>query len=123
MCSRPVARAGGFTLIEVLAALVLALAALGLAVSAGQALLRFAQEARGEQAGLAAGQAKMEEILSLLPAHREEGCDVVEAAGVEVTRTWRIRPVPELPGLDRIEVSSRWDVPALRVLVLVAVTP
>lgn len=113
----------GFTLVEVLAALALVVCGAALAVAAGQAMLRFAQEARAEEAGLIAGQAKVEEILSLLPAYRAEGHDTVDVAGVAITRIWRVRPVPELPGLDRIEVSARWDVPGLRILVLVAVAP
>jgi hypothetical protein len=48
---------------------------------------------------------------------------MVELAGIEVGRIWRVRPHPDLPGLQRVEVSARWEEPQLTVLVLVAVAP
>jgi prepilin-type N-terminal cleavage/methylation domain-containing protein len=115
--------AGGFTLIEVMVALCIAVSGSMLALSAGATMLRFVHAVRAEAAGLAAGQAKVEELISLVRARRAEGHDVVDLAGVEITRIWRVRTHPDLPGLQRIEVSSRWDQPELTVLLLVAVAP
>ncbi|MEO2167029.1 MAG: prepilin-type N-terminal cleavage/methylation domain-containing protein [bacterium] len=114
---------GGFTLVEVLVALGIVVSASMLALSASATMLRFVHAARAEAAGLAAAQEKIEELISTLRTGRVEGNDMVELAGIEVGRIWRVRPHPDLPGLQRVEVSARWEEPQLTVLVLVAVAP
>jgi prepilin-type N-terminal cleavage/methylation domain-containing protein len=114
---------GGFTLVEVLVALGIVVSASMLALSASATMLRFVHAARAEAAGLAAAQEKIEELISTPRAGRVEGNDMVELAGIEVGRIWRVRPHPDLPGLQRVEVSARWEEPQLTVLVLVAVAP
>lgn len=113
----------GMTLIEVLIALCLVGSSGMLALAAAHSTLTFAHSARAEAAGLAAGQAKVEELLSLTHASRREGFDEVEFAGERIVRTWRVRSSEDMPGLERIEVTSRWDAPVLTLLVLVAVAP
>lgn len=115
-------RRAGFTLLEVLAALGL-LAAMGLLASgAGHAMARMGEAGRQEAAGLLAAGNKLEELLALRASTLGSGHDRVRIAGVEVHRVWRIREDSPEIGLWRVEVSARWDGPALRQLTLVGVT-
>jgi prepilin-type N-terminal cleavage/methylation domain-containing protein len=114
-------RRSGFTLLEVLAALGL-LAAMGLlASSAGHAMARLGGIARHEAAGLLAAENKLEELLALRASTLSGGHDRVRIAGVEVHRVWRVRAGSPEIGLWRVEVSARWEDPALRQLTLVGV--
>ena len=116
-------RRGGFSLVEVLAALGLVGSAGVLASFAATALLSLSAAAHAEAAGLAAAAEKLEELIALPPAARASGNDQTSMAGVGVTRIWRVRSDDPVPGLDRMEVTARWDHPSLTLLTLVAAAP
>ena len=111
----------GFSLIEVMAALCVVLAASMLSFSAGSAGLRALHTARLEAAALAAGCDKMEELMARAPARRFSGQDKWRTETGHFTRIWRVRPWAGYPGLQRLEVSTRWWDEDLVILDLVAV--
>lgn len=116
-------RRAGFTLLEVLAALGLVGAVGVMATGAGHALAHLGLAARAEAAGLLAAEQKLEELLAARSEDRTGGTDAVDHSGIAVRRVWRVLPNNPAPGLERVEVSARWDVPRLTVLTLVAVAP
>jgi len=116
-------RRAGFTLIEVLAALGLVASVGVVSTAAGHALAVLGRAARAEAAGLAAAEAKVEEILSLRADRRAGGSDAITEAGIDVARVWRVRGDDPAPGLTRVEVTARWSAPELTLLTLVAVAP
>jgi prepilin-type N-terminal cleavage/methylation domain-containing protein len=111
----------GFSLIEVMAALCLLLAASMLSFSAGSASWGALRAARLEAEGLAAGRDKIEELIALVPALRLSGQDQWRQGASDFTRIWRVRPWVGHPGLQRLEVSTRWSDEGLVILDLVAV--
>lgn len=115
--------AGGFTLVEVLAALGL-VASLGVAaLSVAGTLAAMLQIARAEAVGLALAAEKLEDLIATPADQRAEGFDEVESQGLAVRRLWRVRRGDPAPGLTRLEVSSTWENPDVIVLTLVAVAP
>lgn len=113
----------GFTLIESLVALALVASAGVVASVAAVAMLRLERAAHAEAAGLAAASEKLEELAALLPALRRSGNDTTDLDGVRLTRVWRVRGDDPVAGLTRLEVTARWDAPALTLLTLVMVVP
>jgi prepilin-type N-terminal cleavage/methylation domain-containing protein len=114
---------GGFTLVEVLAALGLVASAGVIASFGATALLRLSAAAHSEAAGLAAASEKLEELLATPAASRAAGNDETAMANVHLTRIWRVRADDPAPGLDRLEVTVRWDHPSLTLLTLVVAAP
>jgi len=113
----------GFGLIEVMAALCVLLAASMISVSAGKAGWRAVRTARLEAGGLAAGRDKMEELIARPSSARESGQDEWHQGADRFVRIWRVRPWSGFPGLQRLEVSTRWSDQGLVLLDLVAVAP
>ena len=66
---------------------------------------------------------QIEELTASLPAARRAGNDVTELDGVDVTRVWRVHSDDPAYGLTRLEVTARWDLPALTLLTLVTTVP
>lgn len=113
----------GFTLIEVLAAAGLLLSAGIVATFAAVAMLRLELAAHAEAVGLAVAGEKLEELMSRSPDARAGGNDETDLDGVHVTRVWRVIGASPAAGLDRLEVTARWDRPQITLLTMVAAVP
>ena len=113
----------GFTLIEVLAAAGLLASAGIVATLAAVAMLRLERAAHAEAVGLAVAGEKLEELMSRRPDARAGGNDETELDSVHVTRVWRAIDAAPASGLERLEVTARWDRPRTTLLTLVAAVP
>lgn len=113
----------GFTLIEVLAAAGLLASAGIVATLAAVAMLRLERAAHAEAVGLAVAGEKLEELMSRRPDARAGGNDETDLDGVHVTRVWRVIDSAPAPGLERLEVTARWDRPRTTLLTIVAAVP
>lgn len=113
----------GCTLIEALVALGL-LASAGIVASvAALAMLQLERAAHAEAVGLAVASEKIEELVATPPVARRAGNDETSLDGVVVTRIWRVRDDDPAYGLTRLEVTARWDAPALTLLTLMTAAP
>ena len=110
----------GFGLLEVLIALSLVVSGTLSAFAAASAGQEALHSARREVAGLAAGRDQMEALVSRIAVERTSGFDHVVSGGTRLNRVWRVRPWLDHPGLQRIEVSVRWEDGDLMILDLVA---
>lgn len=113
----------GFTLIESLVALGLVASAGVVASVAAVAMIELERAAHAEAVGLAVASEKIEQLAAATPAARRAGNDATELDGVAVTRVWRVRNDDPAYGLTRLEVTARWDAPALTLLTLVMTVP
>ena len=114
---------GGCTLVEALVALGL-LASAGIVASvAALAMLQLERAAHAEAVGLAVAGEKIEELVAAAPSARRAGNDETSLDGVVVTRIWRVRDDDPAYGLTRLEVTARWDTPALTLLTLMTAVP
>mgnify|MGYP001451173865 CR=1 FL=1 len=66
---------------------------------------------------------KMEELIARPSSARESGQDEWHQGADRFIRIWRVRPWSGFPGLQRLEVSTRWSDQGLVLLDLVAVAP
>ena len=114
---------GGFTLLEVLAALGLVAAIGVIASGAARAMIHLTQAAHAEAAGLAAAEERLEELISLDSADRRSGNDETTLGDVALVRVWRVLRNDPASGLDRLEVTVRWSAPSLTLLTLATVSP
>jgi prepilin-type N-terminal cleavage/methylation domain-containing protein len=121
--SRPRGGERGFTLLESLVALALMASAGVVASAAAVAMLRLERAAHAEAAGLAAASERIEQLAAMVPAARQSGNDAIAVDGVAVTRVWRVHGDDPVYGLTRLEVTARWDTPALTLLTLVMTVP
>ena len=123
VCSSTTGVASGLGLVEIMATLCMVLAAGMISHSAAVAGWRALETARLEASGLAGAQDKMEELIALPGSHRVSGQDEWQRGASRFTRIWRVSPWDDHPGLQRLEVRTRWWDGDLVVLDLVAVAP
>jgi len=114
---------GGFTLIESLVALGLVASAGVVASVAAVAMLQLEHAAHAEAVGLALAGEKLEELVAALPPARRSGNDESQLDGIDVARVWRVVNDDPTRGLTRLEVTARWEAPALTLLTLVTAVP
>lgn len=98
----------GFTLIEVMVAMVVfTIALLGLVASA-VSIIKANQTSYFRTAGTTLAQDKLEELKAKASGGIASGSATDNVGGVAFTRTWTVIPDTPAPGVKRIDVKVEW---------------